>query len=169
MSVGGDDVCEEVATWLRERFQPFVPADSKFPKVLTQLPTSDAMSSAAFPAVAIVSPGLVDPPTKNRDGYSATWRVVVTVWVRGSTHDKTQSLTRRYVLALRRCLLGWGKGIWVDEGYAEVEDVSAARTVGAGFVELNVYVPDAVTAEDLEPPGDMPLVQRTFQTLTPKE
>lgn len=169
MSVGGDDVCEEVADWLRLHLQRYVPADSKMPKIMTQLPAADAMQSAAFPAVAIVSPGLTEPPTKTRNGYSATWRVVVTVWVRGAKHDQTQSLTRRYVLGLRRCLTAWPRGTWVDEGYAEVDDVSAARTVGAGFVELNVFVPDAVTADDLEPDGDLPTVQQTFQTLTSKE
>lgn len=176
--IGAGEVCGEVITYLEQNLGGFLDG-LKPPAVWKHMPSPESMSTARYPAVAVSSPGLAEPPTRNRDKYSATWRVVVTVWVR---NDKppTRKLgedafslvakqTREYVKAVRSCLLAWGEGTWTDEGYAKVDDYAASGTLGAGFVELSVFIDTAADLNDLSTGEPLPVVTQTFVVTNPKE
>lgn len=176
--IGAGEVCSEVTAYLEANLGGFLEG-LKAPAVWRQLPSPEAMSTARYPAVAVSSPGLAGAPTRNRDKYSATWRVIVTVWVKADkvatrkpgedAFSLVAAQTREYVKHVRTCLLAWGEGTWTDEGYAQVDAYEASGTLGAGFVELAVFVETAADLTDLPPGGPLPVVTSTAVTIEPKE
>jgi hypothetical protein len=136
-----------------------------------QLPTIEAIASAQYPAVAIVSPGLTEPPTYSRaDGlWKTTWRVAVGIYdkSRDSKHAETQARIRDWVAFLRIGLLrnptlgGVVRSTtWVGEEYDLLPDRNRARTIGAGAlaVDIKADVPDTLAL-------GLPLVQTTSADL----
>lgn len=118
------------------------------PKAWDQVPTLDALTTATFPAGAITSPGLTNPPTKKGwDRYDATWRLSVAVYDRGGSYDDTASRVRswaaliRAALALNPGLNGLSQSlIWVGEEYRLLPQKGAARTIGGCAVAVDVTV-----------------------------
>ncbi len=112
-----------------------------------QLPTIEALSSAAFPAIAIASPGLQGQPAHSRadGGYRATWRIGVGIYDRGKNHADTQARVRDWCAAIRltarahRSLGGVATGVaWAGDRYELMPNRNQARTFGAGAVALDV-------------------------------
>lgn len=138
-----------------------------------QLPTIEAIASAQYPAVAIVSPGLVREPTRKRSGdaYETTWRVAVGIYDREKSpdHNATQDKVRDWVALLRITLLrtptlgGVSRRVtWAGEEYDLLPDRNKARTIGAGAlaVDVTVDVPDPLGL------GAFPSVTSTAPDLT---
>lgn len=134
----------EVKTYLGERAKIFRDVQD-----WQQLPTIEAIASAKYPAVAIVSPGLVEPPTYNRssDVYKTTWRVAVGIYDRSRTsdHSATQAMIRDWVAFIRTALLrnptlgGVVRSVqWAGEEYDLLPDRNKARTIGAGALAVDI-------------------------------
>lgn len=126
-----------------------------------QLPAREALSTAKFPAIAITSPGLTEPPTYSRaeNAWRARWRLGVGIYDRGKDHAVTQRQVRDWCAAIRltvrahRSLGGVALGTtWAGEEYALLPDRTQARTIGGGAVAFDV---DAYVIDTL---GDLPLV-----------
>lgn len=124
-----------------------------------QLPTLQAIATADYPAVAIMSPGLVGPPEyqRSRDCWTAWWRAEVGIFDRHGVddagHSATQRLVRNWVAwlrtaALRQQTLGGAARavVWAGEEYDLLPDREQARTIGAGTLMLNIKadVPDTL-------------------------
>lgn len=136
-----------------------------------QLPTSEALATANFPAIAIASPGLTGTPTRDGQGrYRATWRLAVGVYDRGKDHNDTQARVRDWCSFIRTVLLTNRRlgpldaesVIWAGEEYRLVPGRAQARTFGGGAVAVDVTVPNVL---DLGMAGG-PLVLTTNPTLT---
>src|SRR4051812_20164656 len=147
--VTADEACAAVENtlraWLPVAFTAMGIADEvKEPATYRQVPTADALRSAAFPAVGISSPGWTDPPERDEDGnMRITWRVNVLAFVRGDDYEATQRNTRNYAAAIatildqQKTLLGFAAGTEVvGETYEPIRD--GARTIGGALVEVNV-------------------------------
>jgi hypothetical protein len=152
--VTADDICHAVEVLLTNHL-PFWSEAAGLPEVKTwqQLPTPQAISAAAVPAGAITSPGLTEPPTKHRDAYEATWRVVVAIYDRGTDHTDTQGKARTWAALIRTVLVQHPRldGLalrltWVGEDYALLGERSSARTLAGCFVAVDVTVADVVPA-----------------------
>lgn len=112
-----------------------------------------------LPCLFVTSPGLAGPPQRHGDGtHTATWRAVVTALVRGKSYDDTADMVSVYCLAIRAVCLqrnslgGFAESTrWTGEDYDALE-TSQARTLGAGFVDLDVTVAKVVDAK-AGPPG----------------
>jgi hypothetical protein len=151
------------------------------PAVLEQLPSADLLLSAAWdlPAVAFTSPGLAGTPVKSKRGQlQATWTCQATVYSRGDDYRSTARDVRLYVAAIRavaarNSTLAYGglPGIasrvsWTGEDYDAYTDPTAARTLGAGFVELEVGVDVALDTAPLpDPAGDGAFTVRVVEAL----
>lgn len=116
-------------------------------KTWQQLPTIEAISTAKLPAVAITSPGLVDPPVFSRSSksYDATWRLAIGIYDRGRDHAETQARIRNWCALLRVALQsrptlgGVAKGLtWTGEEYSLIPQRNSARTLAAGAVAVDV-------------------------------
>ncbi len=157
-SVGGDDVLAAVLSVLRQRLPSVLAQLNAVPGAVVQLDPVHVWRIVAdfderrvdgqLPQIAVDSPGLASPPGRS----SLAWTVVATVLQRGPDTTKTAIRTHRYVTALTDTLLSASplevQGRWCDVelvglAYDEVESRSS-RTLGAGFVEVSVTVPDAL-------------------------
>lgn len=118
-----------------------------------QVPTLEAIASADYPAVAITSPGLVEPPIYKRstDLWETTWRASIGIYDRTGIDDGGQSATqqrvRDWIMILRTAALrnntlaGIARGLWwAGEEYDLLPDRNKARTIGAGALALDVRV-----------------------------
>jgi hypothetical protein len=142
----------EVKAYLGERAKAF-----RDVREWQQLPTIEAIASAQYPAVAIVSPGLVEEPVYSRadDAWKTKWRVAVGIYdrSRNSDHGETQDRIRDWVAFIRTALLrnptlgGVVRGVsWAGEEYDLLPDRNKARTIGAGAlaVDIRVDVPNTL-------------------------
>lgn len=175
--VTADDICQAVELVLTEHL-PGWAAAAGLPEVKTwqQLPTPQAVSAAAVPAGAITSPGLTEPPTKRRDAYEATWRVVAAVYDRGTDHTDTQGKVRTWAALIRTVLVQHPRlgGLalrltWVGEDYALLPEQSNARTLAGCAVAVDVTVADVVPANappELGGPPTAPAVITTRSTVS---
>lgn len=168
--VTGDTVCKAVEATLVELVPALlqvVPDASRLGLTAFdswfQVPDRRSLSTAVLPAGAIMSPGLVEPPTRRGPGeYDATWRVAVSVWERGTDWNVTSAKVRTWAAIIRAAALlrpsqgGLAEGTWwVGEEYAEISEKTAARTLGCCAVALNVKVKNVI---DLPPnPASGPL------------
>lgn len=114
-----------------------------------QVPSLEALQSAALPAGAIVAPGLVNPPTYKASSnvWVATWRVLNGIYVKGRDHGDTQAQVRNWCAGIRTNLLKHKSlgGIaadlkWFGEEYDRLPSREAARTIAAGGVAVDVTV-----------------------------
>lgn len=118
-----------------------------------QLPTIAAIATADYPAVAITSPGLVEPPVykASRDCWETWWRAAIGIYDRAGVdddgHRATQALVRNWIAFLRTAALrnptlgGVSRAIhWAGEDYDLLPDRSMARTIGAGALALDIKV-----------------------------
>lgn len=116
-----------------------------------QLPTLQAIATADYPAVAIMSPGLVQTPTlqRSRDAWEVWWRAEVGIFDRHGVdddgHRATQALVRNWIAWLRTAALrqqtlgGAARAVqWAGEEYDLLPDRQQARTIGAGTLMLNI-------------------------------
>lgn len=175
--VTADDVCQAVENVLTEHLPGWAAAAGLGQlRTWQQLPTPQAITSAALPVGAITSPGLTGPPTKRRDTYEATWRVAVAIYDRGTDHSDTQSRARRWAALIRTVLVQHPRlgGLalrlaWVGEDYALLPDQSSARTLAGCAVALDVTVDDVVPAAapiELGGPPSDPAVLSTQTTVS---
>ena len=126
-----------------------------FQKITTwqQVPTLEAIATADYPAVAMTSPGLVEPPAYKRSSYTweTTWRAAVGLYDRVGVDDGGQSATqqrvRDWIMILRTAALrnptlaGTARWIrWAGEEYDLLPDRNKARTIGAGALALDIRV-----------------------------
>jgi hypothetical protein len=118
-----------------------------------QLPTIQAIATADYPAVAITSPGLVEPPTYKRssDSWETWWRAAVGIYDRAGVddggHRATQAQVRNWIAFLRVAALrnptlgGAARAVrWAGEEYDMLPDRNKARTIGAGALALDIKV-----------------------------
>lgn len=118
-----------------------------------QVPTLAAIATADYPAVAMTSPGLVEPPAYKRSAYvwETTWRAAVGLYDRVGVDDDGQSATqqrvRDWMMILRTAALrnptlaGTSRWIrWAGEDYDLLPDRKNARTIGAGALSLDIRV-----------------------------
>lgn len=118
-----------------------------------QLPTLAAIATADYPAVAITSPGLVQPPAyqRSKDSWETWWRAEVGIFDRAGFDDDghriTQAMVRNWIAwlrtaALRQQTLGGAARavVWAGEEYDLLPDREQARTIGAGVLALNIKV-----------------------------
>ncbi|MSZ75522.1 MAG: hypothetical protein F2667_00275 [Actinobacteria bacterium] len=140
-----------------------------------QVPRLEAISTANLPAGAITSPGLVRPPTYSRSsGWSATWRVVAGVYVRGEDHHDTAARCRdwagviRTVFLANRSLGGVADGglVWAGEEYDEQPQKSVARTLAACAVAIDVSATNVIDTAALD---EHRPVESFNHTITPLE
>lgn len=145
------------------------------PRQWQQLPDLSAANVDQYPAVIVTSPGLAGRPTTDGDGnVRATWRIQIVGILRGQSFDEVETNVGIYTAALRTCALQQGSfddldatTTWAGELY-DVLDSRAARTLGAGQVDLEVTVGDvldviggplgAPPVDPLEAPVDDPTV-----------
>lgn len=136
-----------------------------------QLPSLAALTSAALPAGAVVSPGLVEPPTRSRStGYRATWRLVVGVYDRGEDYADTQARCGRWAALVRFTVLrsvnlaGFASDVlWAGEEYAELPERSSARTLAGCAVAFDVTVQDVLGVPTSDPVVTTPVVTTTVR------
>ena len=174
-SVGGDDVLVAVLALLRDRMPDRLLAlNAQAPTVDDQgtpvpvlldpvrswrlLADFDERADGQLPQVSVDSPGWSGAPGRRATDGSGrlSWTVVVTVLQRGRTRTQTSVRTQRYVTAALDAVLAAGTVLVagresdvqpVATAYDEVERDSR-RTLGAGFVELEVSVPGALAGYD---------------------
>lgn len=113
-----------------------------------QLPTAAALATARFPAVAISSPGLTEPPTYSQSdrAWHAVWRIGVGIYDRGKNHHDTQAHIRNWCAAIRltarahRSLGGLARDTrWAGEEYALLPGREQSRTIGAAAVAFDIH------------------------------
>ena len=145
--VTADDGCQRVEAVLREHLPALAELADLRPVVeWQQVPTEEALTAANVPAVAITSPGLTEPPTRDIRGVNATWRIGVGIIDRGADYQDTARRTRTWAALVRTVLLQHLAGdlvrevAWVGEEYALRPESTSARTLGAAAVALDVSV-----------------------------
>jgi hypothetical protein len=175
---GADDVTDEIKAWLVEHIGFFVEQAGLKPIVVWEsLPNEQAFLNRRlkFPALAIACDGLAKTPDADgRNGYDATWRVLVSVWVKTPREqEETVRQVRQYAKAVRTCLLAshrrsWA---WVNERYSGIEDQRLDGLIGLATIELNVDVKRAVNLEGLTPGVSVPapVVQTILVDVETKE
>jgi hypothetical protein len=175
--VTADHVCRAVEQVLTEHMPGWASAADLSPVTTwQQLPTPQAISSAAVPVGAITSPGLTGPPVKHRGKYKATWRVVVSLYDRGKDHSDTQRKAREWAALIRTVLVqhprigGLAQELtWIAEDYAVLPDQRNARTLAGCFAAFDITVDDVVpdvAPPELGGPGPDPLVTETKTAVT---
>ncbi|HTW17080.1 MAG TPA: hypothetical protein VMF51_18260 [Nocardioides sp.] len=179
--ISADDLCQAAEEILTEQLPELITllGVTGFKPVTTwqQVPAIEALTSANFPVGAITSPGLVDRPSKSRGkGWTATWRLAVGIYDRGTDHRDTAARSRKWasyvrtVLLQNRTLGGVAKTVtWAGEEYAQLPQKTAARTLGGCAVAFDIEVENVV---DLDAGTAWPLVQSTHphvSVTTPQE
>jgi hypothetical protein len=171
-SVGGDDVLVAVLAVLRGRLPAVIDGmNARAALGGGQLLESirdwrvvadfDARTDGQLPQLSVDTPGYVREPGQRvvAGGGSLTWPVVITVLHRSQGAAETLLRTQRYVTAASDALLAsspidvagrWCDVVPVAAAYDEVEP-SQRRTLGAGFVEVNVTVPNAIDLTSVPP------------------
>lgn len=176
--ISADDLCVAAETVLKAKLPvltALLEVDDSFGPIQTwqQVPTIAALSTARFPAIAVASSGLAEPPRRTRStGYTATWRVTVGIYDRGTDHADTQARARKWASYVRTVLLanpslgGVASSMtWTGEELAVIPQRDSARTIGAAAVAFNI------SADNVADPGagtDLPLVLSTHPSLTLK-
>ena len=136
------------------------------------------LADGQLPQVALDSTGWQQAPGRraSRGGTgSVVWSVVATVLQRGRTTAQTLVRTQRYVTALVDAGLAceplqiagrWCDVLAVETAYDELLPAKSRRTLGAGFVEFQVTVPNALdpVAAPTDPAGEPPVVVRRALT-----
>jgi hypothetical protein len=136
-----------------------------------------------LPALIIISPGLVEAPTRDGASYMASWDIRIAVVLSSRDRESTKQFVELYVAAIRALVLqhqslpyldtalgkvvtGIADGIdWLDESYDEVDEQDS-RTLGAGQISLAVQVSDVLNVhlgitEPSTDPTDLEPVQVT--------
>jgi len=157
--------CDEILVEVELCLSTYLPAYAAAAGLSTvtgwqQLPTTEALTSAVFPVGAITSPGLADTPTRDGQGWNATWRIAVAVYDRGEDYAQTARRARTWAALVRsvltRHLLEDSEVVrdvlLVGEDYALRPETSSARTLGGGAVALDVLVHGAVAIPGLTIP-----------------
>lgn len=173
-AIGGDDIVSALEAQLR----------ANVPAVVTALgfeylgevqewqvvPDLDALTTARFPAVAIVSPRVGASPQRGNKTYSATWQASVGVFDRDTDHKATQTRVQQWakvlrVAALINPLTGTGIALrWAGEEYDVVPTKQNARTIAGAEVLFDAIVD---TALDLTESNDLPPLQSVHNNITP--
>lgn len=173
--VSVDQLCVAIEQLLTDRLDATMTAlgfaDLKQVSTWQQVPSVAALSAATLPAGAIVSPGLVSPPSyKASTGlYEATWRVPVGIYTKGRDHDSTQAAVRNWCAGIRLTVLqhkslgGLAKSLaWTGEEYDRIASRESARTIAVGGCAFDVT---ALMTTDLTA-GVLPTVTTTPTTLS---
>lgn len=159
--VTADEVCHDVQTAL-EAVLPEVfaavgdPAGRELlaPRSYEQVPTRDAVISANLPAVGIFSPGTVDAPERDENGwYSKVWRVTVAYYLRGNSYTNTQWAARTAAALIQAALVQSGirDGVWpASEAYDLIES-SNSKTLAGVAVDVDVRVAQAFSDMESAP------------------
>jgi hypothetical protein len=175
-TVGADDVCTAVLNALTLRLPAAIDQLNERPAAPVQLDPirnfrlvadfDERSAEGQIPQVAVDSPGFGEPPAPVSDDSSRlAWTIVATCLQRGQNTQQTILRTMRYVTAMKLALLRSSPieidGRWCDvqlvaASYDEV-DVRSARTLGAGFVEISVHVPNAIDLTDLDATPPVPV------------
>jgi hypothetical protein len=181
-SVSGDDVCLAVLDRLRGRLDlAIAQRNLTAPTVLNQPVLLDPIvdwrvvadftdrTDGQLPQVAVESPGFAANPGARLPGR-LSWSIVITLQQRGTSYEHTVVRTQRYVAAVHDVLLAAptlqvaGRDCdvqLVGVAYDEV-DPRNARTLGAGYVEVTVTVPEALDVSDIPAdPNDEPVLAST--------
>lgn len=146
------------------------------PATWNQYDDPDSLAPTHVPTLNFSSPGLAEGFTKDAAGYTGTWICVVTVFARDpggvNTERATASAVRFYAAAIRDTALrhgtldGLADGLdCTGEEYA-VFDTAVAKSFGAGFVELEVTVPNAVVLGPASGANPIGLPAGAFTALT---
>jgi hypothetical protein len=106
-----------------------------------------------LPAVIVVSPGLVPPPTKTGEGrYSARWRIDVGIVCSAATQEKSHEQAMLFVaahkaiIAQHPSLEGHAAGaLWLDESYDQL-DYDDSRSLYSGTASFAVEVDNVLTS-----------------------
>lgn len=125
-----------------------------------QLPSLDALASAAFPAIAVSPSGVTGAPAYSQaeQAYRTTYRIAVGVWDRGANHAETQKRARDWCAAIRltvrahRSLGGVALGsVWAGDRFQLTPNRDQARTFAGGAVAFDVsaFVIDTLGAAPL--------------------
>lgn len=165
--VTANDLCAGAETILKAQLFPLVQAlgldEAGFKTVTTwqQVPDLKALSTAAFPAGAITSPGLADKPVRRAgtyDTYDAVWRVAIGVYDRGRDHAETADRCRTWAALVRAVVLnntslgGLATSMrWVGEELRQRPEQSAARTLGGCAVAFDIGASNVVDLSALDP------------------
>jgi hypothetical protein len=108
-----------------------------------------------LPLCVVVSPGLVDEPTKDGAGaYRTKWGLAVAVVVSANTPEASRTLVGLYAAAARGSLLqrrslgGVARGVeWLDERYDDL-DINDERSLAAARLVFAVDVGDVVSVKE---------------------
>lgn len=110
----------------------------------TQVPTQQALQHVDPPVGAIACPGLTGSPSRDEDGWVATWRLVAAVYDHAEDYERTQRASRRWAALIRAVVLDQPTlcGVatttrWAGEDYALPREV-AARTLAGCAVAFDV-------------------------------
>lgn len=126
-----------------------------------------------IPAIIVISPGLVGPPSGTGSGsFRGDWQLGVAVITEGQDNDNTRDLVGYYTAAIRALILqrpslgGFAMGVtWEDERYDDISDTEVGRTMASGQVVFQVTVEDLVSTKagpvtpdtpPVTPPDDSP-------------
>jgi hypothetical protein len=113
----------------------------------TTSPDFEKWPEDQLPAVLLISPGLVDPPLADGQGfYRVRFSMGLAAIVSTSQMDETAVLAKLYCATLRTCLLqhqsleGFAAGVeWIDENYDDLPSIDD-RSLGAGKAIFAVEV-----------------------------
>lgn len=183
-----DELCKAAETTLKAALPAYLAlpdvqawlgdSASRYGEIKTwqQLPTIEALSAATFPAIAITSPGLTEPPrrVRSRNVYECTWRIGIGIYDRGRDHEDTQAKARKWAAIVRSVMLrnqtlgGVAERIdWAGEEYRPLrgrnEGRGQARTIGGSAVALDVQAD--VPIHGIIPAGLLPVAETTIPTL----
>lgn len=114
----------------------------------------DKWPEESTPCIVIVSPGLIDEPTRRgNSSYEATWGVGVVPVVSSTDEINTRDLALDYTAAVRAAVMqhkslgGFASGVtWRGENY-DVVPFEASRALGAGQVAFGVTVENVLTEQ----------------------
>lgn len=125
------------------------------PKTWVATSGLDKWPEDRLPCVLVLSPGLVDPPSRDGRGrYTADFGLGVAVVVSDRTEEDAQNLAQLYVAALRLLLVQKGRlgghalaTDWIDERFDSMPpDRGARRQLACGQAVFRVSV-EAVVAK----------------------
>lgn len=185
--VTADDLCVAAQTILEEQLGDLIdalglgapespaPDDEaatpfEVPETWTQVPTETALQSAETPAGAISSPGTIGAARTTRTGVSATWRIRVAMFDRGTDYNDTAHRVRTWAALIRGVMLrnpglgGLASGLRLaTESYRLFPETGAARTLGGCAVEFDVDVQNIADLSELDV---VPVVATTHPHVT---
>ena len=169
MTVTADDVLSALEQSLRVHLPPILTRLEAEKSITLPEPVSweqvSGREAAALlapkqtPRISLSSPGLAsDPELVDRNVWDMEWACVIAFWLRNDGGPSYAEIARRvriYTTALQiaalsdRSLGGIASGVVpADMDYGGDDDPKEQRTLGAGFVQVNVTVPRAL---DLTP------------------